>query len=129
MGSGPHKCSAGMTTAEGVIQGRYLCHSGAAKPSPEPMTTSVSRIHDGSVHGFRPSQVFGGESKVSTPTAAPPSSPHHDQEVLGVDLCAGRDQNLCHRAVAAGMQRRLHLHRLDGEENVAGLHRLARLDG
>src|SRR3954451_11224244 len=59
MGSGPHKCSAGMTTVEDVIQGRYLCHSGAAKPSPEPMITSVTRTRDRPVHGFRPSEVFG----------------------------------------------------------------------
>lgn len=50
---------------------------------------------------------------------------NNNEQVLGIDLVAGLDQHLGDCAVALGMQRRFHLHRLDGKQHVAGLHRLA----
>ncbi len=55
--------------------------------------------------------------------------PVNHQQVLGVDLAAGADQHLGDGAVALGVERGFHLHRLDGEEHVAGLDVLAGLDG
>ena len=46
-------------------------------------------------------------------SVAQPGSAEHDEQVLGVDLVAGLDQHLGDRAVALGVQRRFHLHRLD----------------
>lgn len=43
--------------------------------------------------------------------------PH--QQVLRVDLIARLDQNLRHFPISIGVERRLHLHRLDGQKHVA----------
>lgn len=53
----------------------------------------------------------------------------HDQQVLGIDLVAGLDEDFGDHPVLFRVQRRFHLHRFDGEQQVAAFDRLAGRNG